>query len=66
MSLAVGLAYFFSIFVLTAVVAGVYSAAQDAFLPPRQILRRALKRAGKLLGVLLVLAIAVHFLSKMG
>lgn len=64
MSHALGIANLLSVFVLTGVVASVYSVAQDAFLPTSEIARRGLRRAGKLLGVLIVLAVAVHFLAK--
>lgn len=64
MDYMLGAAYFASVFVLTAVVAGVYSAAQEAWIPASVVVRRAFKRAFKLLGVLVVLALAVHFLSR--
>ncbi len=64
MSYALGVAYLVSLFVLTLVVVTVYSAAQDAHLTVRELIPRALHRAGKLVGVLGVLAIAVYFLSK--
>lgn len=59
-----GFAYLISLFLLAAVVALVYSAAQEAFAPWRRILEQALRRGAKLLGVLAVLAIAVYLLSK--
>lgn len=66
MSNLLGMAYFVSVFVLTAVVASVYSAAQESHLSERELLRHALRRAGKLLGVLGVLAVAVYLLSFLG
>lgn len=61
---ALGTANLISVFVLTAVVASVYSAAQEAHLPVRVMARNALRRAAKLMGVLAVLALAVFFLMQ--
>jgi hypothetical protein len=61
---SLGTAYLVSLFVLTAVVVAVYSASQEAHLTTATVVRRALRRAGKLLGVLAILAIAVYILSK--
>jgi hypothetical protein len=59
----IGPAYIASLLVLSAVVVSVYSLAQDPDLPVAEIGRRALRRAGKLLGVLAGLAVVVFFLS---
>lgn len=59
-----GALYIGSLFFLSAVVTVVYSAAQDAYLPLRGVARQTLRRAAKLLGVLAVLAIVVHVLSR--
>ena len=66
MNVMLGIAYFASIFVLTAVVASVYSTAQEAHLALPQIVRHAFRRAGKLLGVLGILAVAVYLLTFLG
>ena len=66
MSYELGIAYLSSLFVLAAVVVSVYSAAQEPFAPLSTIVRRALRRAGKLLGVLAILAVAVFILSHIG
>lgn len=66
MSYQLGILYLSSIFVLTAVVVSVYSAAQEPFAPLGYVVRRALKRAAKLLGVLAILAVAVFILSHIG
>lgn len=66
MSKLLGIAYFSSIFILSAVVAAVYSAAQETHLPVGEIVRHGLRRAGKLLGVLGVLAVAVYLLTFLG
>ena len=60
----VGFAYVFSLILLTTVVCVVYSTAQDAFAPIKTIAHNALRRAGKLVGVLGILAVAVYILSK--
>jgi hypothetical protein len=60
----IGPVYIASLFALTAVVVAVYSLAQEPFLPPAEVARRAVRRAAKLLGVLAGLAVAVYFFSK--
>jgi hypothetical protein len=59
----VGVIYLVSLFGLTAVVAAVYSVAQEPLAPLARISRQALRRGAKLLAVLGALALAVHFLS---
>ena len=59
----IGPAYVASLFALTVVVVSVYSLAQDPDLPLAEVCKRALRRAGKLLGVLVGLAVVVFFLS---
>lgn len=63
--MATGMLYVLSILVLTVVVAVVYSAAQEAFAPPRTVARQALKRGGKLAAVLLGLMLLVQLLSSL-
>lgn len=58
-----GWIYVFSLVVTAVAVAAVYSAAQDAHLGTGALLRKALGRLGKLLGVLAVLAVIVWILS---
>jgi hypothetical protein len=60
----IGWVFLGSMFLLTGIVVAVYSAAQEAFAPLPVVVRQALRRTGKLLGVLAVLAVAVFFLSK--
>ncbi|MCX7018752.1 MAG: hypothetical protein WCK47_12440 [bacterium] len=64
MSHLVGAAYLFSLFLLTFVVASVYSASQEVYTSFWQIWRQTFRRALKLLAVLAVLAITVYFLCK--
>lgn len=64
MSYAVGIAYAVSMVVLTVVLSVVYSICMEAFAPPGRIVRQSLRRAGKLAGVLAVLAIVVYLLSR--
>lgn len=61
----VGILYLVSVVALTIIVAVVYSAAQEAFASPQEVTRQALRRGGKLAGVLAGLAILVHFLSRL-
>lgn len=63
MSYLPGIVHVVSLFVLTFVVASVYSLAHEADAPPAHIVRHTLRRAGKLLAVLAVLAVTVHFLG---
>ncbi len=65
MSTGIGVLYLLSVVLLSALVAVVYSAAQDAFAPPSVVTRQALRRGSKLGGVLAGLAILIHFLSKL-
>lgn len=58
-----GIVHVVSLFVLTFVVASVYSLAHEADAPVRHVARQTLRRAGKLLAVLAVLAVTVHFLG---
>ncbi len=60
----VGIIYVLSLVGLTLVVASVYSAAQEAFAPLRVLARQTLRRSLKLLGVLGILAVMVHFFSR--
>ena len=64
MTYSVGIAYVVSLFLLTFVVASVYSASQEAFLPLRGVVRQTVRRSVKLLGVLGALAVAVYVLCK--
>ncbi|AXA36458.1 MAG: hypothetical protein D6691_00730 [Candidatus Hydrogenedentota bacterium] len=62
--MAPGFLFLGSLFYLTAVVVVVYSVAQEPFAPVRHLVRQAMRRAAKLLGVLAALMVVVFFLSR--
>lgn len=64
MSYAVGIAYAVSMVLLTIVLSVVYSICMEAFAPLARIVRQSLRRAGKLGGILAVLAAVVYLLSR--
>ncbi len=59
-----GMVYLISMFATAIAVAAVYSAAQDAHLGTGALVRKALGRFGKLLGVLAILGLLVGVLSR--
>lgn len=59
-----GLAYLGSVILLSLVVASTYTAARDANLHGRPLIMQFLRRLGKLLGVLVGLALVVYLLGK--
>jgi hypothetical protein len=66
MSEYLGLIYVLSLVYLAFVVVSVYSAAQEPFAPARDVFRHGARRAVKLLGVLVILAVVVLILSHIG
>ncbi|MGI8907610.1 MAG: hypothetical protein ACR2IE_14095 [Candidatus Sumerlaeaceae bacterium] len=62
--MTLGWIYLTSMIGTAIVVAVVYSAAQEAHLPPLGVLRQSLRRFAKLTGVLVVLAVLVYILGK--
>lgn len=59
-----GWIYLTSMLATAVIVAVVYSAAQEANLPPMAVALQSLRRLAKLLGVLIGLGILVFILSK--
>jgi hypothetical protein len=59
-----GTIYLLSMLATAVIVAVVYSAAQEAHLPFAGVARQTFRRLGKLLGVLVGLAVMVYILSK--
>jgi hypothetical protein len=62
--MSLGWIYLTSMFATSAVVALVYSAAQEANIRGIRLLAQSLRRFAKLLGVLVGLAVVVYILSK--
>ncbi len=63
--MTIGILYTVSVLLLSAVVAVVYSAAQEAFAPPEAVAKQAVRRGAKLAAVLAGLALLVQILSRL-
>jgi hypothetical protein len=62
--MTLGWIYLLSMLATAIIVAVIYSAAQEANLPPAGVARQSLRRLAKLLGVLVGLGVMVYILSK--